>query len=149
EAWGPDGIYFEAAQRTSSHLFRLDPQSLAVTQFSAPATLMANGGSFSKDFSRVAFTCAMPNQYAEICTSPLSPFSAQPITNMADQLKGFKLATREVVEWQSKDGTHIEGVLIKPPDFDPKKKYPLLVVIHGGPTGVDRPSMSGDRIYPI
>ncbi|MEO8028194.1 MAG: prolyl oligopeptidase family serine peptidase, partial [Bryobacteraceae bacterium] len=63
--------------------------------------------------------------------------------------KGFKLATREVVEWRSKDGTPIEGVLIKPADFDPKRKYPLLVVIHGGPTGVDRPSISGDRNYPI
>ena len=149
EAWGPDGIYFGAGQRTSSHIFRIDPQTMAVTKISEPATLIVGGASFTKDFSRVAFGCTMPNQYGEICTSSVSGFSPRPITNMGDQLKGFKLATREVVEWKSKDGTQIEGILIKPADFDPKRKYPLLVVIHGGPTGVDRASIAGDRYYPI
>jgi len=36
-----------------------------------------------------------------------------------------------------------------PADFDATRKYPLLVVIHGGPTGVDRPTMSDDRYYPV
>jgi dipeptidyl aminopeptidase/acylaminoacyl peptidase len=43
----------------------------------------------------------------------------------------------------------IEGVLEKPVDFDAKKKYPLLVVIHGGPTGIDTPAISPDRYYPV
>jgi dipeptidyl aminopeptidase/acylaminoacyl peptidase len=68
---------------------------------------------------------------------------------MKDQIKGWKLATREVIEWKSKDGAQIEGILIKPADFDPSKKYPLLVVIHGGPTGVDRPALGPDRTYPL
>ena len=68
---------------------------------------------------------------------------------MDEQLKGFRLAHREVISWNSSDGTRIEGVLYKPADFDPKKKYPLLVVIHGGPTGVDMPIVSADRYYPI
>src|SRR2546425_5544657 len=68
---------------------------------------------------------------------------------MDEQLKGFRLAHREVISWNSSDGTRIEGVLHKPADFDPKKKSPLLVVIHGGPTGVDMPIVSADRYYPI
>src|ERR1044072_6559159 len=43
--------------------------------------------------------------------------------------------------WKSQNGATIEGVLIKPADFDAAKKYPLLCVIHGGPTGVDRPAL--------
>lgn len=43
----------------------------------------------------------------------------------------------------------IEGVLHKPADYDPNKKYPLLVVIHGGPTGVDTPSPIPGSVYPI
>jgi dipeptidyl aminopeptidase/acylaminoacyl peptidase len=54
----------------------------------------------------------------------------------------FKLTTREVVQWKSEDGTAIEGILIKPADYDPSRKYPLLVVIHGGPTGVDTPLLA-------
>jgi len=68
---------------------------------------------------------------------------------MGDQLKNYTLATREIIRWKSTDGVEIEGVLIKPPDFTPDKKYPLLVVVHGGPTGVDLPVITPDRYYPI
>src|SRR4029450_11504558 len=68
---------------------------------------------------------------------------------MSDQLKDFKLATREVIQWKSTDGTPIEGVLIKPAGFAAAKKYPLWGVIHGGPTGVDTPVLRGDRYYPL
>src|SRR5260370_25779689 len=68
---------------------------------------------------------------------------------MGDQLKGFILARREVTSWKSADGTTIEGVVYKPSDFDPKKKYPLLVVIHGGPAGGGQPVVNADRYYPI
>jgi dipeptidyl aminopeptidase/acylaminoacyl peptidase len=43
----------------------------------------------------------------------------------------------------------IDGILEKPVDFDPHKKYPLLVVIHGGPTGVDTLAVTADRYYPV
>jgi len=68
---------------------------------------------------------------------------------MGDQLKGFALAHREVISWTSADGTTIEGVVYKPAGFDPRKKYPLLVVIHGGPTGADQPIVNADRYYPL
>src|SRR5581483_4019715 len=61
----------------------------------------------------------------------------------------FQFATRELVCWKSADGAPIEGVLMKPADFDPKKKYPLLVVIHGGPVVVDQPIVRPDRTYPL
>src|SRR5260370_39961424 len=68
---------------------------------------------------------------------------------MGDQLKGFALAHREVISWKSADGTTIEGVVYKPAGFDPTRKYPLLVVIHGGPAGVDQAIVNADRYYPI
>jgi dipeptidyl aminopeptidase/acylaminoacyl peptidase len=148
-AWSSNGIYFDAAQRTASHLFKLNPETGAVDRLSDPANLQLGTPSFTSDYLRAAFTCSSPNLYPEICSSPLAGFSPHPVTNMKDQLKGWKLATREVFEWKAKDGTQVEGILIKPVDFDPSKKYPLLVVIHGGPTGIDRPSLAGDRTYPI
>ena len=69
---------------------------------------------------------------------------------MSDQAKAFTLGTREVISWKSQDGATIEGVLIKPANFDSSKRYPLLCVIHGGPTGVDRPALltPDARYYP-
>ena len=148
-SWSAAGIYFDAMQRTASHLFRLNPSSGAVERISSPGDLQLGSPSFTEDGSHTAFTCASPNRYPEICVSPVASFSPRVMTDMKDQLKPWKLATRELFEWKSKDGTPIEGILIKPADFDPMKKYPLLVVIHGGPTGIDRPSLAGDRTYPL
>jgi dipeptidyl aminopeptidase/acylaminoacyl peptidase len=148
-AWAADGIYFEGMQRTAAHLFRLQPESGNYERVSAPADLIGNSFSFSRDFSTVAFACALPNQMGEICITPVRGFVAKVITSLKDQWNGLRVATREIFEWRSKDGTPVEGVLIKPADFDPSRKYPLLVVIHGGPTGIDRPSLSPDRIYPL
>ena len=44
-----------------------------------------------------------------------------------------KIATTEKISFESYDGTEIFGLLVKPKDFNPNKKYPLLIRIHGGP----------------
>jgi len=147
--WGPDGIYFAAEQKTYAHLFRLNPATKAVEKLSAPDHLASFSFSFSQDYKRVAYRAALENQFAEIYSSPLTPWEGQKLTAMGDQLKRFSLARRQVLSWKSADGTTIEGVLYTPSDFSLKKKYPLLVVIHGGPTGVDQPVVNADRYYPI
>jgi dipeptidyl aminopeptidase/acylaminoacyl peptidase len=147
--WGPDGIYFGAVQKTAVQLFRLNPATGAVEKLSAPENMVASGFSFSKDYKTVAYRAALENQYAEIYTTSLTPWQGKKLTAMGEQLKGFKLAHREVVSWKSTDGTTIEGVLYTPPNFGATKRYPLLAVIHGGPTGVDQPVVNADRYYPI
>ncbi|GAB3946949.1 S9 family peptidase [Spirosoma harenae] len=147
--WTPDGILFSGFQKTAAHLFRLDPTTLKTERLTKPDNLIASQFSFSKDGRQMAFVGALPNQYAEIRTSPVQSFAAKTLTDMGAQLAPFKLATREVVSWKSVDGNLIEGILIKPANYDPARKYPLLVVIHGGPTGIDLPSVTADRYYPV
>lgn len=148
-AWGPDGIYFGALQKTTAHLFRLNPATGSVEKISAPEGMVAGGFSFSRDYKTVAYRAAVENQYGEIYATSVAPWEGKKFTAMSDQLKGFTLAHREVISWKSGDGTTIEGVLYTPANFDAKKKYPLLVVIHGGPTGVDQAVVNADRYYPI
>src|SRR5580658_8003435 len=147
--WSPEGIYFSALQKTASGLFLLDPKTEAVKQMAMPGVEIADQFSFSKDFTHVAYRGAGANQYAEIYSSDLPATTPVKLTHAGEQLAGFDVAKREVIQWKSGDGTTIEGVLMKPADFDASKKYPLLVVIHGGPTGVDRPAINADRYYPM
>ena len=146
--WNGDGIYFSAAQKTAAHLFRVDPATARITRLSGPDSLMASGFSLSRDGRRVAFSSPSPTSLSEIFVSGLPTFSPRKLTSMTDQVKEFKLATREVVSWKSRDGMLIDGILIKPADFDPARKYPLLCIIHGGPTGIDRPTLLDARYYP-
>jgi len=147
--WGPDGIYFTALQKTNAHLYRIDPATRAVHRISAPDSFHASGASFTKDHRTLAAAGAAPNRFAEIFTSSTSDFAPHYLTDTGAQYKGFQLGHREVVEWKSSDGAAVEGILIKPADYDPSRKYPLLVVIHGGPTGVDTPVLTADRYYPV
>jgi len=147
--WTADGVYFSAAQKTAAHLFRLDPASLKITRISVPDDAIISSFSFSRDGRRMALVTMSPMALGEVCVSEF-PFKPRALTRMTDQTEAFILGTREVISWKSRDGTPIEGVLIKPADFDPAKKYALLCVIHGGPTGTDRPILlSPDaRYYP-
>ena len=147
--WGPDGIYFTGMQKTSAHLFRIDPASRTIRRISGPDQYHLTEASFTKDYKTMAGTAAAPNHFAEVLVSSVSDFSPRYLTDVAAQWKGFSLATKEVVQWKSSDGAEIEGILVKPPDYDPSRKYPLLVVIHGGPTGVDTAVRAADRTYPV
>ena len=50
-----------------------------------------------------------------------------------DVLAGKELAQTEEIWYRSKDNLRIQGWIVKPPGFDPSKKYPLILEIHGGP----------------
>ncbi len=149
--WRKDGIYFSALQKTASHIFHLDPKLLKINRLTSPDDLMAGSFSFTKDGKKMAFVADTPTSMREIYLTDVRKFKPEKLTSMTEQAENFKLATREVISWKSQDGTEIEGVLMKPADFDPSKKYPLLCVIHGGPTGIDRPGLlsRGTRYYPV
>jgi dipeptidyl aminopeptidase/acylaminoacyl peptidase len=147
--WGPDGVYFAASQKTNAHIFRVDPATLAVRRLSGPDQFHLAEVSFTKDHHMLAGVGAGPNHFAEVLVSSTGDFAPNYLTDVGSQWKGFQLATREVIQWKSTDGTPIEGILIKPAGYDPSRKYPLLVVIHGGPTAADTALLSADRYYPV
>jgi dipeptidyl aminopeptidase/acylaminoacyl peptidase len=148
--WKAGGIYFAAQQKTASHLFHIDPGSGKITQVSAPNNLMAGSFSFSSAGDRMAFVAGSPTSMNEVFITDTRSFSPKQLTHMTEQVRAWDLGTREVIKWKSQDGANIEGVLIKPANFDATRKYPLLCIIHGGPTGVDRPLLltPDARYYP-
>ena len=50
-----------------------------------------------------------------------------------DWLASVKLGSTEEISYASKDGTRINGFIVKPPDYRPGRRYPTLLWIHGGP----------------
>lgn len=147
--WGPDGIYFGALQKTEVAEYRLNPETGAIERIGGSDGTYIMGASFTHDYRTMAGVGSGRNRFSEVFVGPVKDFVPRYLTGMSGQWKDFKLASREVIQWKSTDGTPIEGVLIKPADYDPSRKYPLLVVIHGGPTGVDMPVRRADRYYPV
>jgi dipeptidyl aminopeptidase/acylaminoacyl peptidase len=147
-AWNGTGLYVSALQKTASHLFRVDPTAATLTRISAPDALILQSASFSSDGRTVAFVAGSATTLPEVQVSAVAPFAPRPLTSRSSRLAAWRLATREVVSWKSQDGEVIEGILIKPRDYDPSRTYPLLCIIHGGPTGIDRPQAIDTRYYP-
>jgi dipeptidyl aminopeptidase/acylaminoacyl peptidase len=148
--WGPDGIYFEGLQKTSAHLFRVNPKTKEITRISYPDAYYLDDVSFTKDFKTLGVAAQDATHMTEIFVSGAQKFSPRKLTDMTAQVKDWNLGSAEVISWKSKDGATIEGILRKPANYDASKKYPLLVVIHGGPTGISQPTLSaGDMYYPI
>jgi dipeptidyl aminopeptidase/acylaminoacyl peptidase len=150
-AWREDGLYFTASQRTERHVFRIDPDGTGLARLSGDG-LVVGSVSIAAKAGRLALTADRFERFTEVYATAIDPFALAPLTDFDSQLRRFALGSREVVRWKSTDGTEIEGVLVKPRDFDPSKKHPLLFKIHGGPTGVDtqqKLTSSDRRYYPI
>jgi dipeptidyl aminopeptidase/acylaminoacyl peptidase len=79
---------------------------------------------------------ASSRSYAEAYLgAPVEGTSCAParLTELGRAIESWELGTVETIRWTSKDGTSIEGVLRKPRDFDPNRRYPLVFIVHGGP----------------
>jgi dipeptidyl aminopeptidase/acylaminoacyl peptidase len=152
-AWTKTGIFFAAAQRTWSYLFRLDPTTRQVTRHAVGDEWIGSGFALTPNADRVAFIAAGPAEFADVYIASLSPTlsGATRVSRTADQIAAWPRHTREVVRWKSQDGAEIEGVLHKPSQFEQGRRYPLLVAIHGGPTGVSRPIPYSNYVgyYPL
>jgi dipeptidyl aminopeptidase/acylaminoacyl peptidase len=70
------------------------------------------------------------------------------LTKVNDDLLGqLQLATTEDFTSRSKDGTVVNGLIVKPASYAPGKKYPTLLIIHGGPNGQDDHSFTFDNEF--
>jgi acylaminoacyl-peptidase len=83
---------------------------------------------------RIAFTETSPDHPADLAVAALGQ-PAQRLTRLNDGLFGQReLGRVEEIWWPSSfDQRRVQGWIIKPPRFDPAKKYPLVLEIHGGP----------------
>ncbi len=149
-AWAPGGIFFAALQKTSAHLFRVDPASGAVTRLTAPDDLVLRAAAVAPDGRSAAWIAGDADHLPELWVTPLPAPSPRRLTDLTSQVAGWTLGSTEVISWKSQDGTRIEGVLHRPADFQAGRRAPLLVVIHGGPTGISLPNLRPDsRYYPV
>jgi dipeptidyl aminopeptidase/acylaminoacyl peptidase len=147
--WKASGLFFTASERTYSYLYRLDPASKTVTKIGSADPTVNSSFSLSKDGARCAFLRADAKMMAEVYVSDVAPGAAKKLTDLSSQTASWTTSTLEVVSWKSQDGATIEGILHKPSNFNATRKYPLLVVIHGGPTGVSRAIPFTSTTYPV
>ncbi|MBI3698020.1 MAG: S9 family peptidase [Acidobacteria bacterium] len=139
--WAADssGVYFIADDRGAAHLYlaRLDG---AVKPITSGRQRFSSGYAESDGFTiaangRVAITRSSPLEPSDVVTFPVDqPARVTRLTASNDALlASYKLGEVEELTYDSFDGRAIQGWIVNPPDFDPSKKYPFILDIHGGP----------------
>ena len=146
--WTQNGIFGIAWQKTLRPVIRINPANGKTKILAVNAQRIWNF-SFSKDGKKMAYAASNDNDITEIYHGFYPIKDSKKITESTKQLNDWSVANSEVVSWKSKDGALIEGILHKPQDYDPSKKYPLLVIIHGGPTGISTPGPTPSYVYPM
>ncbi len=146
--WTSRGIYFLARNKTSMTAYIANPKSDSPRELNLPSGWTMNSVSLTRSLDKVAFIGASTSQNLEVYVTPSTSWSPQPMTSLKTQWAKYQPARREVVSWKSKDGATVEGILMTPANFDRSKKHPLLVIIHGGPSGIDLPYVTPDSYYP-
>ncbi len=131
--WSPDGsgVYFNVENEGSKnlHFVSLKGDVRQVTKGVQVLTVTDLGKSFMA--VGVNTTPTKPNDI--VAFDVRTPILKQLTEVNADVLAGKELATTEEVWYTSLDGYRIQGWIVKPAGFDAKRKYPLMLEIHGGP----------------
>lgn len=138
--WAPDGsgVYFDYNDQGDTKLgFLSTDGALKKIADHVAASLSAyGGGSFSVSHSGlIAFTYGRTDIPGDIAVSNMGAMKV--LTALNQELLAQKKPghVEEISYESSKDQRKIQGWIVQPPDFDPSKKYPLILEIHGGPFG--------------
>jgi dipeptidyl aminopeptidase/acylaminoacyl peptidase len=83
--------------------------------------------------NQMVFVAAEPEKPVEVYLMESVNSTPRRLTDFNTELAARKMGKVETVHWKGPDGFKENGVVIFPPDFEPGKKYPLVLSIHGGP----------------
>jgi dipeptidyl aminopeptidase/acylaminoacyl peptidase len=133
--WSADNktIYFTAENETLQPIYAMSPRAGA-----EPKKLIADtynlGISLSGDGKTLVFERTSLTMPAEIFAAASDGSGVRQLTHHNESiLSSLKMNDPETFWFDGAGGTKVQAMLIRPPDFDASKKYPLLVILHGGP----------------
>ncbi|MGC1254075.1 MAG: S9 family peptidase [Candidatus Acidiferrales bacterium] len=135
--WTPDSrsIYFQSEVKAEMPIY-----SIAATPGTAPKQIVASGFNSDFDLSHDGESLALARTSltmpAEIFAAKSDGTDLQQITRQNQAfLAQLDLPPAEPFWFEGAEKTQVEGLLLRPPHFDAAKKYPALLLIHGGPQG--------------
>jgi dipeptidyl aminopeptidase/acylaminoacyl peptidase len=143
--WSRDGrtIYVVESVRTERHVIAVPADGRPATAFTSGAGVIGSP-SLSRDGSRLAFTFETSDSPADVFVTPTARFAMTKVTDVHADVPRARLGRTELLTWKSKDGRwEIDGLLTYPVDYQPGRRYPLVLSVHGGPAGVYSQSFTG------
>jgi dipeptidyl aminopeptidase/acylaminoacyl peptidase len=134
-AWSPDSktIYFTAENETQQPVYAMGPRAGA-----EPKKIIADtfntAISLSNDGKTLAFERTSLTMPAEVFVAANDGSNPRQLSHQNDSiLAALEMNPPETLWFEGAEGMKVQAMLIRPPKFDATQKYPLLVLLHGGP----------------
>ena len=134
--WAVDGsgVYYSMEERGEANEYFMPLAAGSQPRRVTSGTQMLTAVSIAKSGQAAAVRSTTKQPGALVTFSIARPADVKTLVDVnADVLAGLTLADAEEIQYAAPDGLKIQGWLMKPVNFDPSKKYPLVLWIHGGP----------------
>ena len=136
-------------RNTLSALYRV-PLDGGEPELLTPENGIYNGFAVNGEGNRVAYTFQDSNTPGEVFYADLSGFNQVKVSSIFDDFTFPEFGETELLTWTSPDGMEIEGLLTYPVGYQSGDRVPLILMVHGGPSGVYSQTFTGQGgIYAI
>ena len=129
--------YYDSKEKLLLHVFNENDKSSGYASLdigSKKLKLIVNENySYSRNIEKskhshlIVFTKENFQQFPDLLLSSTSFDNVEKISDINPQQENYSWGTIELVKWKTKDGVELEGMLVKPENFDTNKKYPMIV----------------------
>jgi dipeptidyl aminopeptidase/acylaminoacyl peptidase len=134
-AWSPDSkaIFFETEEQGEEPIY-----AMLAAEGSTPRKVIGDGFNadlaLSRDGRTIVFTRTSLTAPPEVFSAAADGRDIRQITHQNSALLAqLDMPKMEPLWYAGADGTQVEEFVVRPPNFDESKKYPLLLLVHGGP----------------
>ncbi len=132
--WSPDenSLYFDAEDQGRRSLYRVDVATKKVQQLTSQMYL--SSVRLSSNGKTLVFLKQSINRPAEVYRMEVDGKNLRQLTHVNDErVATLEMNPAEDLWFTARDGVKIHGFIVKPPFFEQTKKYPLVLLAHGGP----------------
>lgn len=149
--WKADskGLLIEEPLHTRSAMYFM-PVDGPPTPFYQPERGTIGTARMNSTGTHIGYAFESPDTAPEAFCMPVDTAKPVQVSRTNTDLPKPTMGETKVISWKGKDGMTIEGLLTLPAGYESGKKYPLILNIHGGPTGVFTEAFIGkSSVYPI
>ena len=150
--WSSDSsrIYYAEGKRTRRGIYSVPLDGPTATVYEPARGVVGPSASVNGKGTALGFAASSPEEAPEAYLLGVSGGSPVRVSAANTSMPKLPLGETKLIRWKAQDGLEIEGLLTYPAGYEAGRKYPLILNIHGGPTGVFSESfIGGGALYPI
>ena len=135
--WSADGsrVYFSVADGLTTHFYAVPAGGGEPEMVLPDDEYMYRVTEISDDGTKLLFTGNSTAITGEHFLADVDGSNIRHILSPTNMMENFELARVELLTWEGADGWEIEGVLTYPLGYEPGRRYPMILQVHGGPHG--------------